>query len=299
MTQGIYRSLFWGVAKIGRPFGGIPPRRVTHWLATRGFGRLDQANYRWQQDEWGSELRLNPYYYLDRNILAFGSYSANIQHFIVDRVKPGMICMDVGANIGEMALHLGRRVGPTGRVYAFEPVPHVRARLEAHVARNGLSEIIKVCGVALSDRIGSVEMAVAPEETQNQGMGSIVNNAQSILSNRFTVPTTTLDAFVESEKISRIDVMKIDIQGAEPLLLDGGKEVFKRMAIDFVMEISEEDLAGMGRTGKDLMAQVEGYGYSVYELLENGKAGRRVRAADVGKVSTLDNVICTKSQPSV
>lgn len=291
----LYRSLFWMMAATGRRFGGIRPRRIVQWVGEKGFGNGPELrDFGWWKDQWGSELRLNPFYFLDRSIIAFGRYDEALSAYIETHVKQGMVCFDVGANIGTMSVHLGRRVGQGGRVHAFEPVPRVRGRLEENVRRNGLEAVVNIWPIALSDRQGHATMLAAPEGISNQGEGSLVGGERSGLGDRFEVETMSIDAFVEREEIRRIDFMKVDIQGAEPLLLARGKRVFGEMGPDVMMEISGVDLAESGKTSPDLVRQIEGYGYQVYHLELGGKIGRRLKAEEMAAGYCTANAYCTK-----
>jgi hypothetical protein len=62
-----YRSLYWLFVLVGRPFGGIRPRRITHWLQGRGFGAVKPAtsDFRWYRDDDGHEWLLHPHFHID------------------------------------------------------------------------------------------------------------------------------------------------------------------------------------------------------------------------------------------
>ena len=292
--QAACQSLFWTLARIGRPFGGIRPRRIIHRLARRAFPphEVRPENMRWLRDRWGSELLLHPYYLVDRAIIAFGDYDGTLHRFLEEHVRPGMICLDIGANIGEMALHMARLVGPHGHVHAFEPVPSVLARLRQNVQRNNLADRITVHPVALSNTTGTARIAFAEDTAENQGMGSLVTR-DGPLHAECEVPTMTIDDFVRTHGIERIDLMKIDIQGAELLLLEGGRHVFGEMSPDLLMEVSPEDLRSLGRTSRDLLATVAAYGYTIHELTPRGP-GRTITAHTVPPNYSAANVYCTR-----
>jgi FkbM family methyltransferase len=290
-----YGALFWALAGIGRPFGGIRPRRCTHWVARKAFGAEDlkPSAFRWHRDKWGCEFLLHPYYLLDREIIAFGDFDPSLHRFIEEQVKPGMICFDIGANFGGVAMHLGRRVSPGGKVHAFEPVPAVRARLKQHAERNGLDEVIAVHGVALSDKTGKMSMALAPCDVQNQGMASLVDRDNLALSVVCEVQTQTIDDFVREQNITRADLLKIDIQGAELMLLAGGEHTFGSLSPDLLMEVCPDLLKTVGATSADLIRAVERYGYRVFELGRGG-LGRQLRAESLSPDYAASNVFCTK-----
>lgn len=296
MLSGVYKVLFDVLCKVGRPFGGIPPRRITyHWLGRMAYEvpGFCPEQFAWYRDRYGSRLLLNPYYFLDRQIIAFGTYEPELQEYIRANVRPGMVCFDIGANIGTMSVHLGNRVGSQGRVYAFEPMPRVCDRLIRNIEANGLSEVVKVNQLALSDSKGTADFGVADETKPNQGMGSLVNTVNEVVTGRLVVNTITLDGFVEENGISQIDLMKIDIQGAEPKLLKGGIKTLTTLSPDLLMEVSPADLECFGTTGKALLEQVEALGYHVYELA-GVKPPARIDVAALPKNYSANSVLCTK-----
>jgi FkbM family methyltransferase len=289
------KLLFWLLAWGGRPFGGIRPRRLTHWAAKKAYGtaRPVPSDFRWYRDRYGSEFLLHPHYYLDYNVIAFGTYDARLARLIERRVRPGMVCLDVGANIGVVALHLARRVGPSGAVHCFEPVPGICQRLREHVERNDLGSIVHVHPVALSDTDGKAVIHVADDFSANQGQSSLVNADRVRLPNPVTIPTMTLDEFVRREGLGRIDLIKVDIQGAEPLFLKGAAAALQRLRPDLCLEISPEDLAGLGQTSRDLLRQIEEMGYRVFRVTDGGDLGDRVRWDAVPADYADDLVFCT------
>ncbi len=289
------RQVFWLFSTLGRPFGGMRPRRLTHWLARRGFegpppAENDFARYR---DRWGGEFLLHPYYLIDRHIIAFGAYEAPLQRFIDRNLKPGMVCMDVGANIGVISINLARKVAPTGHVYAFEPVPPLVRRLEANIRLNGHESVTSVHEVGLSGENGRAIIRYAPPEKLNQGRASLVNWDEA-LTLQTEIDTRTIDRFVEDEGIRQIDFVKVDIQGGEMALLEGGARTFSELSPDLLIEVSPEDLKETGKNSRDLLGRLAGYGYAIHELREDGAPGPRIDAGLVDVEYKAASVYCTK-----
>jgi FkbM family methyltransferase len=292
LTQALLQSLFRLMCVVGRPIGGIHPRRLYCWVARHAFPRPE---FRWYRNRWGSELWLSPYYYLDRNIIALGSYDSALHNFIERHVKPGSVCMDVGANLGEVTLHLATRVGSEGKVYAFEPVAGVHDRLSRHVERNGAGEVVETFRMALSNRTGAGTIHHADSLADNQGIGSLVT-VNVDLTNTQEVALVTLDEFVERRGIRRLDFMKIDIQGAEPLLLEGGRKTFATLSPDLLIEVAPRELQSAGRDSRDLCVMLEELGYRLYRLNGHG-IGTRIDALTVSPKFEANNVLCVK-QPT-
>lgn len=275
---------------LGRPIGGLRPRKIYDLVGRRAY---PEPNFQWVRNRWGSELLLSSFYHIDRNILIFGTYDENLHLMIETLLKPGMVCMDVGANLGEMTLHMAARVGPGGRVYAFEPVSSVRERLQAHVERNGVGATVKILPLALSNQTGRTRIHFATATADNQGLASIVNADETRLPLAEEVATTTLDEFVAREEIARLDLMKIDIQGAEPLLFAGATTTLRTLSPDLLIEISPRDLQHSRSSGKDLIHLIESHGYETY-LVVKGRIGSRIHSATLVPSFHATNVFCTK-----
>lgn len=294
----LFRTAFGLASTLGRPTGGIRPRRITYWLGRQAFdgSTRDPSLWRWTKDRFGLGYRLHPGYLMDRDIMAFGCYEPPLHRLIQRQVKPGAVCVDAGANIGSVALHMALRAGPGGKVHCFEPHPGVRERLALHVRHNGLQGFCRVHGLALSDRAGTVELCVMEGDDENQGVSSIVGPGEhGQLQRSVPVPTVTLDAFAAEARLEHIDFMKIDIQGAEPLLLRGASVCLSRPdAPMLAMELSPLDLRHLGSDSRELVALVESYGYRVYQLRSDGRPGRRIEGSKVAPDHYESTVVCYK-----
>ncbi|MCY3020558.1 MAG: FkbM family methyltransferase [Planctomycetota bacterium] len=288
-----YRALYRLLSVAGRPFGGIRPRRLYDVLGRKAYPRPEFA---WHRNRWGAELYLSHYYHIDRNIIILGCYDQDLHQALEHLVKPGMVCFDVGANLGEMALHMAALAGPTGAVHAFEPVPAVYERLAMHAERNGLPNL-RPHQLALSNRTGRCSLAYAEASADNQGLASLVNTAQPAVSLRAEVNAMTLDDFVSREQVRRLDLMKVDIQGAEIALLEGGRQSLAGFSPDLLMEISPADLGAAGHNSRDLCRMLEDYGYAIYRI-KRGRPGTRITASAVTPGFSATNVYCTKHVPS-
>src|SRR6185295_9346680 len=147
----LFRILFQLLCLIGKPFGGIRPRRIYDYVGRRAY---PTPEFSWRRNRWGSELCLSPSFHIDRNIIAFGCYDLDLHRLLERLVRPEMICLDVGANLGEMTLQMAQKTGAGGRVYAFEPFPAAYERLKNHIQRNSLEKIVRAFPLALSNRAG-------------------------------------------------------------------------------------------------------------------------------------------------
>jgi len=157
------------------------------------------------------------------NILIEDSPADILSDFIVqqytygDIVKPnnGDIAVDVGAYVGDTSLWLGKMVGPNGSVYAFEPEKENFRKLINNVKRND-ERNIKFYNLGLSDTEMNASIWSAG------GMSSVSSQG-----GKEEIVLTTLDKFVYSNKIERIDFIKMDVEGHEMNVLRGAQETIK------------------------------------------------------------------------
>jgi len=294
----LYRAMFRALCALGAPVGGVRPRRIYHWLAHRAFDEpsAEDAGFDWYRDRWGLWFRLHPYFHIDRQIIAFGCYEPTLIRFLRARVSPGSVCFDVGANLGQVTVHMAERVGPGGVVHAFEPVPHIAARLSAHVERNELQDRVRIHDVALSNRTGVERLWGGRVSAENQGMASLVGSAEEYPAPAVEVRTERLDDFVERMALRRVDWIKVDIQGAEPLFLEGAQRTLDRFGPDLTLEISPADLRNVGLDGPQVVARLEAHGYRGYEFDAN-RIRRGIRACSLDSAYAADNVYFTRKTP--
>jgi FkbM family methyltransferase len=156
-----------------------------------------------------------------------------------------------------------------------------------------MNDVITVDGTALSDRDGVVSMSYSDQYASNQGQGSLVNLENLHTSLRLEVPTHRLDTWVRQRDLARIDLIKLDVQGAEPMVLAGAQETIERFAPDLLVEVSPEDLRSCGLDSTRLCSTIETAGYALYEL-RRGRIHRRIRAEGIAPYYEASNVYCTK-----
>jgi FkbM family methyltransferase len=138
-------------------------------------------------------------------------------------VKPGMVVLDIGANIGVFTLHAARLVGLHGKVYSFEPAPRVFKILKENVQVNGFLEtgVIEFRQVAAWDRAGIAQMTVYEADSGRSTLFPSDGQGREI-----EVTTATLDEALSAQQ--RVDVVKIDAEGAEPRILRGMRRIIER-----------------------------------------------------------------------
>ncbi len=215
---------------LARAVAARTPRRLRH--------RVARALYDYRSDRLrGVDLvvpylaenlsfLLNSKEFIGWNILFHGAYEHATNDLLRRLVQAGNVVIEAGANNGSETVLLGTLVGERGHVHAFEPVPHVARRLRANLALNDQLDRVTIYEQAIGEHAGSVELHLPPDDHPNQGIASKV---QHELSTRLLeVPLVSLDDWAGKENVERVDLIKMDIQGAELDLLRGARELRKR-----------------------------------------------------------------------
>ncbi|HET7207559.1 MAG TPA: FkbM family methyltransferase [Terriglobales bacterium] len=165
----------------------------------------------------------------------YGTWEPNVSQVVADVVKKGMTVIDVGAHIGYYSLYFAKCVGPTGRVFCFEPVPENLALLRKNIQLNQISWI-EALPNAVYSCIKDISFAV-PSESENSGEGSLTldRGGRQIL-----VHAISLDSFCSSSDI-RPDLIKLDVEGAELEALLGAKDIIDRCRPKLLIELHHFD----------------------------------------------------------
>lgn len=185
-----------------------------------------------------------------------GDAEPEVQQALAELIEPGQTVYDVGANIGFFTILCSRLVGPQGKVYAFEPVPENVVTLCHNIALNKLTNVI-VVEQALSASTGTAEMFVSPwsafHSLNVDGASKRENHGPD--GGQITVATVALDEFVQGDGISAPDLIKLDVEGAELLVVEGMRETLRSVQPLLLVEVHD--------TNREYAEFVDSIDYSV------------------------------------
>lgn len=192
--------------------------------------------------------------------MIYGGWEPFVHSVMQKCVTSGGVVYDLGANYGIYSMFLARLVGPTGRVYAFEPMPAIMSQLKANIALNNLTNVDFV-QLAVSDRIGTAEFRVG----FHAGAGHLQSADQyhPISGEVIQVEQVTLDEFVRRSN-QPPTFMKIDVEGAEGAVFAGAKQVLADYRPVIIVEIHSPDL------GKAVSASLLAAKYNAWRI-DSGK----------------------------
>lgn len=167
------------------------------------------------------------------------------------------ILLDVGASTGSYALLAAHHPGM--RVWAFEPNVYAFRVLAAHVSLNGLQSRAHITPVALTDTNGRVTLKV-PRDRHEWGLATIGAPGRFAHWHEYTVRAETLDHAVARLDIPRVDLLKIDTEGAELLVLRGGEKTIRRDHPALLLEFNGGNMAQFNYTPSELTALLDAWG---------------------------------------
>lgn len=162
-----------------------------------------------------------------------GTHERAVQTALVDMVEPGMTVWDIGAHTGFFSALCSRRVGPSGRVHSFEPGSETRTRFEETIRLNGFENVhVHACAVGPERREGvlyhvgrSAQATLRPLGTRASGSNPIEVRTLSDLWDELGPP----------------DVIKIDAEGAEAGIIEGGARALETATVRLVVEMHNDD----------------------------------------------------------
>lgn len=223
--------------------------------------------------------------YLDQEILKWGYFEKETTEIYLKFLQPHMVVFDVGANFGYYTALTAARLNDEGHVHAFEPTLNYRQRLMGNLIANRLESRVTVHPVALSNQTGEADIRIGNSSATMHPVGAYGTVEKIVL--------RTLDDFVVEHKIDRIDFIKVDIDGHEPLFIKGSLKTIARFRPIMIMEFNEQNLREHGESSNDQRRLLEQMDYVLY----SEKSGRPYLSvedfqAECADTSVSANVWC-------
>lgn len=259
-------GLIWRIARSIVYRTGLENFRLGSISMRRAKGRVQETlarvlatTYRWPATVHGHQMYLSTGpgdFAVD---MLLGSFEEGTTALFERGLRPGMCAIDLGAHIGYFTLLAARLVGPTGKVYAFEPAPATYRILQKNIALNGYHHVVAV-QKAVADHSGTMMFHLLNEA------GSPSNTLYEDARYDYTsvaVEVTTLDEFLENQGWPHVDLVKMDIEGAEFAALAGMRALLERQspAPVLIVEFSPDALARSGVNPRKFLATFSDRGF--------------------------------------
>lgn len=273
----------------GLAFGGRFP--LAQSLLRRAF-RHAKGTYTVDDFDGDLHIDLRLSEHMQRRIFWMGYYNKNIVALLNHILQSGMTVIDVGANIGEITLVCAKRVGQTGKVIAFEPIDHIADELQKNIERNHLRHV-SVVRTGLSDTASSqlpIYASCGRESArdENHGLASLYGNYTRNRPLQF-IDITTLDSHLAQHPTDRVDLIKVDIEGAELPFLRGAEHTLRTHRPRLIIEVQDETASAAGYSASDVLDYLSGFGYRFHRI---GRSGKLIPLT-ASTLSKYQDVLCT------
>ncbi|HFE66504.1 MAG TPA: FkbM family methyltransferase [Chloroflexi bacterium] len=252
-----------------------PAHVATHWLMTHGAIPSLEKVKRFQT------MPDDPFWF--RLELLTGRHEPETTAQLDRLARPGMVMLDVGAHVGYYACRYARKIGENGRIYAFEPHPRTFDRLRRNV--NAFANVIPV-QAALADApgtavlhdylmmsaSGSLHYDEAMVDLQKAGVadGDVAPRlGDQFADQTYTVQTLRADDYLAEQGVKRVDVIKMDIEGAELSALRGLRQTIANSpGIVMVMEYNPAALKAFDHNPEEALGEVLAMGFQKVQVIE-------------------------------
>lgn len=210
----------------------------------------------------------------------------------------GDSAIDCGAHIGKHTIPMARAVGPTGTVIAFEPIDEKRAQLQNRVISEGLADVVQVMAGCVGNEVGSVSFTYVPDDPGKSAMHlrtDLENNDKKMeTASRRVVSITRLD---DMPNLPRTRFIKIDVEGAELAVVQGGLKTIGRHRPVVHFEMGLPSLEPFGVTPEDIRLLFTSLNYRIYDILGNDVSDRDMFAVSALTDGVYDYIATPEDFP--
>lgn len=178
-------------------------------------------------------------------------------------IRPGDVILDVGANMGVWSMIPASTYGDKIRIFAFEPVPSIFETLTRNIDHNQLNASYSCHNVGIADTAGELLFDI---DTENSGMGHL-STTENPEGRQIRVKTIRLADFRQEHGISKVNLVKVDVEGAEMLVLKSDEALFQSPDAPMItIEIIDEFLKRFGTSADAVKQQLQSWGYTLKYL---------------------------------
>jgi len=205
----------------------------------------------------GLRWRLNPADFVQADVFWLGRKDFYDVYHLQRMVRSGDVLLDIGANFGYYSVVLASHLKKKCEIHAFEPNPCTLKLLRHHVEINGLMDVIHIHDLALGDNPGTASLAT---KALNSGGTHVVPFNESST----CVQVTTLDDFCDHQGLTRLDLIKIDVEGFEERVLRGGHRSLRRWQPVLLLELEPARLRDKCSSVEHVVATLRELGYQLF-----------------------------------
>ena len=221
-------------------------------------------------------------------IRSFGAHTRNELAFVLDQIRLGDHCVDLGAHIGTYAIPMAQKAGPSGRVLAVEGDAGSHALLERNLKRNGLQKTALAIEAVLGDGLSSGFMRRNIDG--NTGAGFFEPAPSTDASDNSICPLSAMDILVQY-RMAKPDFIKIDVEGMEHIVLQDLIPILEKSLPALYIEIAANQLQRHGSSPADIQALLRRLGYRFYRNTgERNSTSDNYSPAEIADLEVVDGL---------
>lgn len=226
---------------------------------------------------------------MQETVFFLGEFEKAITKIAASLIRKGDVCLDVGANFGWYTTLFYTHAGDEGAVHSFEPVPATFRELKRNFELLGSPENVFINNLAVGDREGTVSINVF--EDLPTGHASLSSQGRSDAA-VFECRMVTLDSYMEAQGAREVNFVKVDIEGAELMFLNGAKTLFRQDVPPIIlMEMALQTTSNFGYVPNDLIEFINSQAeYDFYAVNEINGALKKIDGFSEGDIGA--NVFC-------
>lgn len=285
MTEQVLRTAPMWVEVVAKMVPRLPMGRyrMTHWLrhSSKSTFLMHIAN---ETSDYSFVCDLRDS--ISREVCFTGSYEPQETALVSSILKPDSVFVDVGANWGYFTLLAANLISDNGVVLSLEPDPRLFQILDSNIARNKFRHITAL-QVAAADKPGTLKLAGYEESEGNFGVSRIIADDEKH-SSFYQVTIDALDNMLEKQNITKVDLMKMDIEGAEVFAIAGLKKHLKENRVKrLLLELHPAQLLKHGSSAAEIIETLQSYGYTPWTIDHSPAVTRRAAYAKSKNLSDI------------
>ena len=271
-------------------------KNINHYKQIQSIENYYNPNIIIKKTSHGLFIPLIPNDLVSTSIRNDSFWEGHVTNFITKHVKPGDKVIECGAHIGYYTTLLGKIVGKNGHIYSYEANDDVFWFADTAIKINDMTDIITLKNLCVSNNNGYTNFNCCDKTTNYNELSNIGKSCLSFhndntLDHNFhikSVKTVKLDDDISNDLYDKINWLRMDIEGAEILALEGAKNILKSSKdIKIIMEFSPEMLNRYGKV-ESLIRFLFDEGFSAYLILENGETSQKLSFDDLMKIDLSD-----------
>lgn len=243
----------------------FPHRGLKYFLRAAKWLGIENNTYRRRLAN-NLYINVNPSEHIQQQLFWYGYYEKELGDLIKKILRPGNVFLDIGANIGYFSLLAGNHE-PTAKIIAFEPVGSIFKKLEENISINTVQNI-KAVNSGVGDKNEEREIYISAED--NLGMSSF-QKPGSYSGKTEMISVITIDEWIKSTALSKIDLIKLDVEGNELAALKGMHKTLQNFKPAVIVEINPETLFQFGLTAADILNNLGQLNFRAFLVLKTGR----------------------------